>query len=525
MFSQKKSLLYLLFFYCVLWITVAQIIMPNLDGYGDMIEAYAWGQRFFMGSFKHPPLTGWVSHVWFRLFPTTTIFYYVLAYINALIGIVGILILAKLFLQQAAPAIAKSPKETHLFLLLTFSFTVLSGAYSYYAAQYNADTILLSLWPWITLTFFWYYYRCHQISTKLITMILFSLLAAAGMLAKYYTVILLLSLFIISLVDRNMRAHYKTVYPYLAMVLVSLLLLPHFLWEYQMHFPANEYVGHRFTSQSHIMQTCVFILSFIYQFPLAWLVFLFWQRKKPATQSNQTIDKQHTALKLMPLNVWLICVLPVAITSFFGFFLSMYLKLHWAIPVWFALPIFMAFLFINKLHTLKERTIVRFLVKLWVGIIVFALIMAIVYVQISHKTYTMARQQMAYAVAEQFHQRFPQHNLTWVAGTWREPAALAFHLPEHPIALPGYPDQMPALVNPYPNWNKEYGVILCYKRRFIHIEQDDDDCVRNTIAWLSDNNIAVRQQKIYFHPQGFQYKKKLTKAVTVFWVVPAEFMA
>ena len=45
----------------------------------DVAEAFAWGQKFLLGYGKHPPLSGWVAGVWFRIFPVTDWATYALA--------------------------------------------------------------------------------------------------------------------------------------------------------------------------------------------------------------------------------------------------------------------------------------------------------------------------------------------------------------------------------------------------------------------------------------------------------------
>ncbi len=521
-FLKNRTIWLLLLFHCLLWVFVVHVLKPNLDGYGEMIEVYAWGQRFMLGSFKHPPLSGWITHAWFSLFPTNTLSYYIMAYLNAIIGVLGILTLAHLFLNQAT-AITNTSKKYHLFILLTLLFTLLSGAYSYDAGQYNADKSLLSFWPWITVTFFWYHYRCDQVKAKLIAMVLFSILAAAGMLAKYFTAVLLLSLFIISLFDRNMRASYKTIYPYIAMLLIAILILPHILWEYQMHFPSNQYIGSKFDGHLNVLRIASFLLSMFYQLPIAWFAFIcLWWKSATKTNRDTVTEQQLTAINVIPTNVWLICFLPIVITCLLGLFLQLGLRQHWAFPAWFALPILMTFLLMNKLDVLDKKLLINVLKTIWAAVLICTLLIPVYYLRTGYSVYTMARQQMAEAIAQHFQQHFPNQTLSWAAGTWREPATLAFYLPNHPIALPGYPNQMPALVNPYPNWHKEYGVILCYHRRFIETEHDRkyDSCIRDTIAWLQHNDIAVRQQKIYFHPTGFQYTTIFPRTVTAFWIVP-----
>ena len=45
----------------------------------DVAEAFAWGQKFQLGYGKHPPLSGWVAGLWFRVFPVADWATYALA--------------------------------------------------------------------------------------------------------------------------------------------------------------------------------------------------------------------------------------------------------------------------------------------------------------------------------------------------------------------------------------------------------------------------------------------------------------
>lgn len=154
------------------------------------------------------------------------------------------------------------------------------------------------------------------------------------------------------------------------------------------------------------------------------------------------------------------------------------------------------------------------------GILVVTLLIPIYYLHVGYGKYIMARPQMAKAIAEQFKTTFPDQTLSWVAGTWAESATLSFFLPNHPIALPGYPNEMPALVNPYPNWKKSYGVLLCNPSKYFYNGENDTGCSNNIKAWLRHNHLKIKQQQIYYRPEGFQYTKPFRKSVTVFWVVP-----
>src|SRR5215207_10973185 len=65
--------------HAVLWTLILVNLKTGQDVHMDVAEAYAWGQKFLLGYGKHPPLSGWVAGVWFRLFPVTDWASYALA--------------------------------------------------------------------------------------------------------------------------------------------------------------------------------------------------------------------------------------------------------------------------------------------------------------------------------------------------------------------------------------------------------------------------------------------------------------
>jgi len=47
----------------------------------DMLEAWAWGQQFQLGYYKHP-LYAWVAGLWFKIMPRSDASYYALSALN-----------------------------------------------------------------------------------------------------------------------------------------------------------------------------------------------------------------------------------------------------------------------------------------------------------------------------------------------------------------------------------------------------------------------------------------------------------
>ena len=131
-----RWLLPLLILNLLVWVVARFISDTNLDPYGDMLENFAWGQEFSWGTHKHPPLIGWVTALWFSILPRNDTAYHLLSYLNVLLGLVGVYRVAIVlgFARVAVPTV----------LLLAMALP-----YSTLAVKFNANAILLSLWPWV----------------------------------------------------------------------------------------------------------------------------------------------------------------------------------------------------------------------------------------------------------------------------------------------------------------------------------------------------------------------------------------
>jgi 4-amino-4-deoxy-L-arabinose transferase-like glycosyltransferase len=74
--------------HAVLWTFILINLKAAQDVHLDVAEAFAWGQKFQLGYGKHPPLSGWVAGVWFRIFPVADWATYALAMATLGVGLV-----------------------------------------------------------------------------------------------------------------------------------------------------------------------------------------------------------------------------------------------------------------------------------------------------------------------------------------------------------------------------------------------------------------------------------------------------
>jgi hypothetical protein len=193
----------------------------------DMLETWAWARQPQLGYYKHPPFYAWVVALWFKVFPRVDAAFYLLSMVNAGVGFAGVYALGCRFV---AP-------RTALAAVLLYSLTPWT---TYMASNFNANTVLLSIWPWTAYAFV----RSLDpgaARARALWGVLFGTLAAAGLLSKYSSVLLLASCFIASLLHPDVRAYYRSPAPYLAVAMCVVLCLPHAWWAVANDVPPIRY--------------------------------------------------------------------------------------------------------------------------------------------------------------------------------------------------------------------------------------------------------------------------------------------
>jgi hypothetical protein len=76
--------------YTVLLVPILAVLKFPQDLFMDSAEAYAWGQQFLGSYGRHPPLTGWIAGLWYRVFPAANWSSYALSHVMVGISLVSI---------------------------------------------------------------------------------------------------------------------------------------------------------------------------------------------------------------------------------------------------------------------------------------------------------------------------------------------------------------------------------------------------------------------------------------------------
>lgn len=225
-FPAKTAVAVLLAAFVVQWTVYPTFTRTNLDQFGDMLENYAWGIGWQWGYFKHPPFFAWTTAAWFKLFPNADWAYYLLSSANAGLAIFAGWRIATRFLD---------PWRAFLAAALFFFLPPLT----FLATKFNANSALLPLWPLAVLFYIRYLER-----QKLSDAIILGIVAAAAIMTKYFSAVLLAAIALHILIDREARQRllFRPA-TWIAIAVFLAAIIPHIFWLAQNDFITVTYAA------------------------------------------------------------------------------------------------------------------------------------------------------------------------------------------------------------------------------------------------------------------------------------------
>jgi 4-amino-4-deoxy-L-arabinose transferase-like glycosyltransferase len=179
----------------------------------DCTEAYAWGQQFLFGYGRHPPVTGWIAGVWYRVFPAENWASYALSQVMTGISLVSIYFIGEHVLGRRRATFV-------VFAMLLYPLFI--GGKS---DHYNNYQVLLALLP-LTV---WLFLRAYERPTVGRGFVL-GLAAAAAMLTIYSAAVGLVGLALAALLLPGRRRFFANPAPYAAVIVFVLAIVPHVFW-------------------------------------------------------------------------------------------------------------------------------------------------------------------------------------------------------------------------------------------------------------------------------------------------------
>ena len=378
----------------------------------DCTEAYAWGQQFLFGYGRHPPMTGWIAGLWYRVFPAENWASYALSDVMTGISLVSIYFIGERVLGRRRATLV-------VFAMLLYPLFI--GAKS---DHYNNAQVLLAMLP-LTV---WQFLRAYEKPTLGRGMML-GLAAAAAMLTYYSAAFGLFGLVVAAVLVPGRRRFFANPAPYAAVIMFVLALVPHLLWLANNDFSTLRWVDsvvaytgwHRFNIVSYIGQQFGLLGFCLVGAAIAlWP----WRVRRVTVPSPPTGERGIVAI----VAVVLVCG-PVML----ALALNVSLTLDWGNSLFFLVPITVASFLPMILVTRRAVAI-----SVWIAIVfLFAqLIGAPVYAWARFKLMPddgvyRPFSEAAAEITELWRQRF-HSPLPIVAAGFEIASPLVFYSPDHP---------------------------------------------------------------------------------------------
>jgi 4-amino-4-deoxy-L-arabinose transferase-like glycosyltransferase len=209
-----------------------------------MGEAVGWSREIALGTSKHPPLSAWVVGAWFSVFPLQDWAYYLLSMILIAGSLWVIWKISANYLSGEKLAVA--------FVLLTFV-----PFFNFHALKFNVNLLTTLTSALVT----WAFIRAYETRNPAWSIVC-GLLAALAMLAKYWSVFLLIGFALIAISDERRALFWRSSAPWLIMLAGAVGLAPHVWWLLANDFPTFSYAlaAHPSDALGAVWQSIYFLI-------------------------------------------------------------------------------------------------------------------------------------------------------------------------------------------------------------------------------------------------------------------------
>jgi len=254
----------------IIWTLVPSLTNKNLPL--DTIEALAWGSNLDWGFNKHPPMSAFVSEVFFKVFGSQDWAYYLLSQIFVIMAFYYVFKFANEFLGNIKLSLIS------LFLLESIYF------YNFTTPEFNVNVCQLPFWS-LVVYYSWKIYDKKKI--EFTDCFLVGLFAALGFLSKYLFLYLLIAIDLLFIYLILIKKTKKFDFKYLITLEVFIvLLIPHLIWLFNNDFVTIFY-GLKRTGLEHseILSHVIYPLTFLLKqigilIPFFFLIFLLVKKIK-----------------------------------------------------------------------------------------------------------------------------------------------------------------------------------------------------------------------------------------------------
>lgn len=259
----------------------------------DAMEGATWAKHIDFGYDKNPFMNAWVSALFIK-FSQSDIAIYFLSQLSVIVCFWAVWQLGKKLLPPLAAL-------TAVLLLEGIQY------YNLHAIDFSDNSLELGMWALIIL----FFYRAITLN-KLNDWLLTGLFAGLGMMTKYYTLLLLIPLFLLLLKD--FRHYFKKPGLYFCLLIFITVITPHLIWLFTHDFITLNYVISRTVMESHWSNHIYFPLQFAIEqletlLPVLILLLIFIPFAKAGQRAEREGTLQHSFLFFTGICPFLLTIL------------------------------------------------------------------------------------------------------------------------------------------------------------------------------------------------------------------------
>src|SRR5712691_9399594 len=211
--------------HAVLWTFILINLKAAQDVHMDVAEAFAWGLKFQFGYGKHPPLSGWIAGLWFKVFPVRDWATYALAMTTLGIGLV-----VNWFI-----ALRVVDRRRAFFVVVMLA---LYPIFNFKGFKYNPDLLQLVTLPLVVLAYLNAFERRTWRSG-----IWLGLAGALALMTKYWVLTMIGAIGLAALIHPERLAFLRSPAPWVAIATLVVAMIPHLIWLTDVDFVPLTYAG------------------------------------------------------------------------------------------------------------------------------------------------------------------------------------------------------------------------------------------------------------------------------------------
>jgi 4-amino-4-deoxy-L-arabinose transferase-like glycosyltransferase len=334
------------FTHLVLWTAVSSLTSPNAPL--DVIEGYAWGHEWPLGTYKHPPMQAWILQILAVVTDRAPWAHFLASQLAVITAFWAVWQTARRITDETAALVSVLLLEGIIY-------------YNFTSTEFNPNLLQLPFWALIG----WSFHRAVK-DNRLTDWLLLGLWSAGGLYSKYSTALLLGCLGVLMISHPQPRRRLNNMGPYLAFLTAFILFLPHLLWLFEHNFLPFIYASHQLTEpEVHRYFIPKYILSPLFLLSGQFLALLFFTLLFLVLSAGDVSRESQEADSFDLSFIKFVTEGPFFLTFLTAIFMGFRVHDMWCTPFWN----FVGLWGVIRFHpVLSARTLTRFM---WAGSLVF----------------------------------------------------------------------------------------------------------------------------------------------------------